>query len=621
MKIKYEYNYKKILIYILIITLLSSSLIIVKHSIKKEEPLTKETHLLKKAPEEWPPGFPRTAIAHVKSTYTDEEIEKIARFDIFSAGTKVSLKQLQTLKNLNPNIKIIPRLEGLCGILTNDYWEYYDYSYCWDPSTPWVYENRFYLCELWNWTYNQDCWLYREDNQHFLSWSDNYHWAISLTPFCSADNEGRRISHFIADMLNQIVYQNSKNIEKINYWDGLYLDCGDSIYWWTIFNNNLKPDANLDGIGDSQKEFDEWWESEGEILFGRLRQHIGQDGFVMINGQKWWRNYLNGFFLEHTLQRQLSSRFNNDKEAQWQWTMFDPEKGYLSSQQDYLTQPFTAFIIHVSWQCGTDLEPQSCDQTTRSLTEFHKAKRFALGSVLLGDGFISFNKNTLSNPETHEQTWWLPEYDNGIENNQHYLGNALGPCNVVEDDNTLTECRPTDPPKLYRRDFENGIVLVNPSYEEKTINLDAPYKILDVTKYFTAPAGSIVNEITIPPFDSIILLNYQAQPPQDNQTQNNQTQYPPSCEESWSCTEWSSCINNTQTRNCIDINNCNTTLNMPKTSRPCPSDSEPQEKPDLLQEFANLSDIIITISIFIAFIIALTIYEVIKKLFIRKTSY
>ena len=47
----------------------------------------------------------------------------------------------------------------------------------------------------------------------------------------------------------------------------------------------------------------------------------------------------------------------------------------------------------------------------------------------------------------------------------------------------------------------------------------------------------------------------------DNITQN--------CTENWNCTEWSECINGTQTRNCTDLNNCGTTLNKPPEIQEC----------------------------------------------------
>ncbi len=52
-----------------------------------------------------------------------------------------------------------------------------------------------------------------------------------------------------------------------------------------------------------------------------------------------------------------------------------------------------------------------------------------------------------------------------------------------------------------------------------------------------------------------------------NQTNNqgNET----NCTENWSCTNWSDCVNENQTRICTDINDCNTTDEKPEESQSC----------------------------------------------------
>jgi type II secretory pathway pseudopilin PulG len=47
------------------------------------------------------------------------------------------------------------------------------------------------------------------------------------------------------------------------------------------------------------------------------------------------------------------------------------------------------------------------------------------------------------------------------------------------------------------------------------------------------------------------------------------TPTPTICYTSWQCGDWNGCINNQQTRNCWDTNNCNTTNNEPVLSQYC----------------------------------------------------
>lgn len=44
---------------------------------------------------------------------------------------------------------------------------------------------------------------------------------------------------------------------------------------------------------------------------------------------------------------------------------------------------------------------------------------------------------------------------------------------------------------------------------------------------------------------------------------------PPACKENWTCTEWSECIIDTQTRTCIDLNDCGTNSSKPSEIQEC----------------------------------------------------
>jgi len=75
----------------------------------------------------------------------------------------------------------------------------------------------------------------------------------------------------------------------------------------------------------------------------------------------------------------------------------------------------------------------------------YQEMRFGLTSTLLGNGYYSFD----SGDQSHGQVWWYDEYDVG-------LGKAVSaPYNLLELDNQKVK------PGLWRRDFEQGIILVN----------------------------------------------------------------------------------------------------------------------------------------------------------------
>ena len=62
----------------------------------------------------------------------------------------------------------------------------------------------------------------------------------------------------------------------------------------------------------------------------------------------------------------------------------------------------------------------------------------------------------------------------------------------------------------------------------------------------------------------------------------------PTCTTFWECTDWSECLDSTQTRTCNDLNSCGTLLNKPKESQSCTS--EPTLPPQTF--FDNVRNII-----------------------------
>lgn len=54
-------------------------------------------------------------------------------------------------------------------------------------------------------------------------------------------------------------------------------------------------------------------------------------------------------------------------------------------------------------------------------------------------------------------------------------------------------------------------------------------------------------------------------------TGNETEETTPTCTESWTCTDWSSCAESHQTRTCTDSENCGTNSSMPTESQSCSS--------------------------------------------------
>ncbi|MEM7825741.1 MAG: hypothetical protein QW412_02695 [Candidatus Aenigmatarchaeota archaeon] len=82
------------------------------------------------------------------------------------------------------------------------------------------------------------------------------------------------------------------------------------------------------------------------------------------------------------------------------------------------------------------------------------------------------------------------------------------------------------------------------------------------------------------------------------------------CQEKWVCSEWSECINGTQTRTCVDQSNCGTNNNEPFSSQPCSSEERREEKSSQIVSeitgfFALLSNPVYALSFVLIMIIIL----------------
>jgi Hypothetical glycosyl hydrolase family 15 len=113
----------------------------------------------------------------------------------------------------------------------------------------------------------------------------------------------------------------------------------------------------------------------------------------------------------------------------------------------------------------------------------YRLLRYAYASCLLDDGYFSFTDKSRG----YSSVPWFDEYN-------HKLGKAL-----------------SVPPTaawsqgVWRRDFQNGVVLVNPTSETRTVNVESGLRRLAGTQDPAVNSGSAVSQVSIRPKDGIVL--------------------------------------------------------------------------------------------------------------------
>lgn len=246
-------------------------------------------------------------------------------------------------------------------------------------------------------------------------------------------------------------------------WDGAFYDTFES----TIDRySNDGIDISGDGIVDPPSLVNTRWRQALISILSKTRQSF-PDKYIVINGTS------DGFYQPDVNGRMFESfpAYWEGGPSYWQSSMYN----YLRRLPPLNRQP-NIYVINsnTNGQQGMDA---------------YQKMRYGLTSTLLGDGYYSFSYGL-----THEQLWWYDEYDVNLGHADSSYYNLLKPqSDYIE-------------PGLWRRDFENGISIVNSTSKSQlyVFNHEQFEKIRGTQDKFVND-GSTINYIKLAPSDGIIL--------------------------------------------------------------------------------------------------------------------
>ncbi len=239
-------------------------------------------------------------------------------------------------------------------------------------------------------------------------------------------------------------------------WDGVFYDnCFNDISW--IDN---KVDVNQDGKADSWKTADKQWKRGMNTIMKQTRKR-NKGKLIICNSNGEYYTSINGRLIE---------AFPSDFDGKW--------SGSMQKYYDVMNTAKKPRMVIVNTVAN------SSDDSN------YKKMRYNLTSTLMGDGFASFDQSV----DFHASLWWYDEYSVG-------LGNPISaPFNVD------TNAGPDDFSNgVWRRNFQQGIVLVNSSNETKKIVLEDGYEKILGTQDTTINNGKVVGAVTLNSKDGIIL--------------------------------------------------------------------------------------------------------------------
>ncbi|HEX7879606.1 MAG TPA: putative glycoside hydrolase [Candidatus Eisenbacteria bacterium] len=356
----------------------------------------------------------KTFNLYLRNYFEPGDAQKLAKFDAVALDVDAPTSVLNDIHSYNPNCRILAYIP-INGT--------YDNANIFPAGSKWraVWE----AAEANNW------WL--RDTQGGLIYDHPGKRTTNCTFNCPVNGQGQSYMDWFPQFIAGTVLQNGAAP-----WDGVLLD-DVWIGIWFVGNNRtlnaLPIDADRDGTGDDQPTLDGWWKAGNDSLTARIRRLMPANEIVIGNGGNNFEQ-INGSYIESFPFNGLVDQ-NHPLGYSWTDKMWG-SYGYFPNEALYSNQPLRMNVIDAKWSQGDRYNPVVSPA-------FERHKRFCMASALMSDGYFSLDRH--ASDGAHDSIWWFPEYDKPI-------GTPTGPATQVSY-NGVT---------LWRRNFTNGVVLLNNNY-------------------------------------------------------------------------------------------------------------------------------------------------------------
>jgi len=294
-------------------------------------------------------------------------------------------------------------------------------------------------------------WLRNINGEKVVYWPNTS--MINVSDGAGLNSSGQRFN----DYLPQFVVE---NIQSTGLWDGVFYDNTWGDVSWVSDNIDIENNNRI----LSNSEINKYWSDGFKEILKKTKKLTGDDFIIVGNGRIYhpYLPYLHGMMFEG---------FPSYWESGGTWE---------GSVDTYLNLP-----QHTREPSLPVINSYHGDRTN------YQKFRFGLGSALLGEGYYSFDFDVTC----HTQTWWYDEYE-------VYLGGALSSAyNLLDNNSSHIK------PGLWRRDFENGSVIVNSTHERQRYIFEREVlEKITGTQDTKINSGRKINWLEIESRDAIVLL-------------------------------------------------------------------------------------------------------------------
>lgn len=293
-------------------------------------------------------------------------------------------------------------------------------------------------------------WWLRNAAGRKVQWTAEYAaWEVNFTTGVKPDAEGRRWPGWLAER-NYAVY-----FRDIPEFDIVYLDN-------VMKRPRIGADWNTDGVNDDpQGTATASTHAQGHLAHWRRIRELQPEVLLVGNSdgdlaEGPWRNQLDGAFLEALIGKQ------------WSVETWGGWPAMMARYRAVLRNTKSPAIVGFN--------------VTGSARDF-RLFRYGYASCLLDDGYFSYTDETAG----YSSVPWFDEYN--ME-----LGHAL-----------------SAPPAaawsegVWRRDFQHGVVLVNPTSATRIVRVESGLRRLAGNQDPALNDGSLASRISLAPRDGIVL--------------------------------------------------------------------------------------------------------------------
>lgn len=300
-------------------------------------------------------------------------------------------------------------------------------------------------------------WIHDQNGKTISNWP--YTSMFNLTDGAIPDANGKRFNDYLPEFV-------ANKIAASGLWDGVFYDNTWGDVSWV---NGGRMDLDNNGVNDAPAQADAAWAAGFKKMLAKTRLLTGNDFIIVGNGRVYdgYQSIINGMMLES---------FPSFWENGGTWA---------GSMKTYLKLP------------NLNPAPAVSVLNTIDKDQFdYQHLRYGLASALMGSGFFSFDYD-ISN---HGQTWWYDEYDVNLGPPSSRPFNLLA--NASEDIK----------PGLWRRDFKNGVAIVNSTDKKQTYALlKEELQKISGAQAPTINSGAKINYIQLAPQDGLVLLKRNTQ--------------------------------------------------------------------------------------------------------------